>query len=147
LPRPAPVKPPERSLTVFSEDVSAKEISKLYFQQINALALSVIERHDTIEGQNPYYRIISNLSSIKNQLDPITALARQRATIRPGDFGKGIFLFEKLDTNRPYIYIDKDENSKTYGNLIVELIDMAPDEDVEIQIAGNGTIYEIEEVD
>lgn len=146
--RTTPTKAPERALIVFADDtVLAKEISRLYYQQINALSLSVIERHDTIEGQNPYYRIISNLSSIKSELDPITALARQRATLRPGDFGKGLFLFEKLDTNNPYIYIDDDVNSRTYGNLIIELINLAADEEIQIQIAGNGTIYEIEEVD
>lgn len=145
---PSPVKPPERFLTVFADDTAlAKEISRLYYQQLNAVSLAVIERHDTIEGQNPYYKIISNLSSIKSELDPITVLARQRATLRPGDFGKGIFLFEKLDTNNPYIYIDNDPASRTFGNLIIELINIAADEEIQIQIAGNGTIYEIEEVD
>lgn len=147
------VKTPDRFLTVFRPDTTASTLEKLLFENIGGIEIANIERHDTIDGKNPYYSIISNLSSIKERLDPITLIARQRAGLRPGDFGKQIDLFTKIPLDNylrginliDYIFIDTDDNSETYGSLIIELVDINDDEFIEVEIASNGTIYEIEE--
>lgn len=151
LPLERIVKTPDRFLTVFREDTTASTLEKLLFENIGGLEIANIERHDTIDGKNPYYSIISNLSSVKERLDPITLIARQRAGLRPGDFGKQIDLFTKIPLNNylqninltDYIFIDSDTNSPTFGALIIELVDLNQDELIELEIAYSGTIYEV----
>lgn len=154
MPTPAPniIKTPERFLSVFQEDVTAQSLEKLLFENVGGIELANIIRHDTVEGANPYYKIISNLSRIRLQLDPITLVASQRASLTPGDFGRQISLFTKVPLQRyltennleDYIFIDSDINSATYGHLIIELVNLDADEFVELEIATSGTIYEVE---
>jgi hypothetical protein len=173
-PPPNIIKTPERFLSIFQEDISAQSLERLLFENIGGIELANIIRHDTVEGTNLYYKIISNLSRLKVQIDPITLIARQRSGLTPQDFGKQISLFTKLPSYinfrppRPgfapaptiivpfptylenpsildYIFIDGNENSSTYGNLIVELINIAEDEFLEVEIASSGTIYEVEQ--
>lgn len=154
-PPPSPVerivKTPDRFLSVFRPDTTASTLEKLLFENIGGIEIANIERYDTIDGRNPYYSIITNLSSIKDRLDPITLVARQRAGLKPGDFGKQINLSTKIPLDNylrninliDYIFIDTDINSETYGSLIIELVEIGADELIEIEIASNGTIYEI----
>jgi hypothetical protein len=145
------IKTPDRFLSVFTPDTTDSILEKLLFENIGGIEIVNIERHDTIEGKNPYYSIISNLSAIKDRLDPITLVARQRAGLKPGDFGKQINLSTKIPLDNyltdinltDYIFIDTDVNSETYGSLIIELVEIAVDELIEVEIAYNGTIYEI----
>ena len=152
-PAPSIIKTPERFLSTFQENITAQSLEKLLFENIGGIELANIIRHDTVEGTNPYYKIISNLSRIRLQLDPISLVASQRASLTPGDFGRQITLFTKiplqnyLDNNNldNYIFIDNDDTSSTYGHLIIELINLDADEFVEVEIATSGTIYEVEQ--
>jgi hypothetical protein len=146
------VKTPERFLSRFQEDITAQSLEKLLFENIGGIELASIIRHDTVEGTNPYYKIISNLSRIKVQLDPITLISRQRSGLTPEDFGRQIALFTKIPLSEylqdigalNYIFIDDDDASPTYGNLIIELVNLDGDEFVEVEIATSGTIYEVD---
>jgi len=152
-PAPSIIKTPERFLSTFQENITAQSLEKLLFENIGGIELANIIRHDTVEGTNPYYKIISNLSRIRLQLDPISLVASQRASLTPGDFGRQITLFTKiplqnyLDNNNldNYIFIDDDDTSPTYGHLIIELVNLDADEFVEVEIATSGTIYEVEQ--
>ena len=153
-PPPTPeriVKTPDRFLSVFRPDTTASTLEKLLFENIGGIEIANIERYDTIDGRNPYYSIISNLSAIKDRLDPITLVARQRAGLKPGDFGKQINLSTKIPLDNylrninltDYIFIDTNVNSETYGSLIIELVEIGVDELIEVEIAYSGTIYEV----
>jgi hypothetical protein len=146
------VKTPDRFLTVFQENVTASTLEKILFENIGGIEIANIERHDTIDGKNLNYTIIANLSKIKQKLDPISLISRQKAGLRPGDFGKQISLYTKIpldnylrDNNlNDYIFIDDNIYSPTYGSLIIDLVNINSDELIEIEIATSGTIYEVD---
>jgi hypothetical protein len=48
-------------------ELSPEHIAKILFENVSAIELSISERHDTIEGINQKYSIISNLSEIRNR--------------------------------------------------------------------------------
>jgi hypothetical protein len=120
------------------------EITFLVFEKLGAVELTKFTRHDTVDGINPYYNIISNLSAIKKEYDPSNLVSFQKSndslfnafSIKlenkiPGD--------EYLEDRNLDSYIYIDEN----GSLIIELINITPDELVEIEIDTNGTIVEV----
>jgi hypothetical protein len=130
------------SLDRGTNDVS--EITFLVFEKLGAIELTKFTRHDTVDGINPYYNIISNLSAIKKEYDPSNLVSSQKSndslfnafSIKlenkiPGDE----YLEDRgLDS---YVYIDEN------GSIIIELINITPDELVEIEIDTNGTIVEV----
>lgn len=130
------------SLNKDNNDVS--EITALVFEKLGAVELTKFTRNDTVDGINPYYNIISNLSAIKREYDPSNIISDQKSddslynafSIKlenkiPGDE----YLEDRgLDT---YIYIDD------IGNLVIELINITSDELVELEIDTNGTIVEV----
>ena len=130
------------SLDRGTNDVS--EITFLVFEKLGAIELTKFTRHDTVDGINPYYNIISNLSAIKKEYDPSNLVSSQKSndslfnafSIKlenkiPGD--------EYLEDRNLDSYVYIDEN----GSIIIELINITPDELVEIEIDTNGTIVEV----
>lgn len=141
------VKSPNRDVINFqSEEYSASAIARLLFEQVGSIELINISRRDTIEGQNPYYNVISNLSSIKKNFNPTTLISRQRVneTVFDNytiDLNSKIPDQEYLDNNNieSFYYID------TNGDLIIELDNLADDERIELEIAESGTINLVDE--
>jgi hypothetical protein len=123
-------------------DVGA--ITALVFEKLGAIELTKFTRHDTVDGVNPYYNIISNLSLIKQSFNPSNLISSQR-----NDDSLYNAFSIKLDTKIPddeylktigldnYVYIDN------LGNLIIELVNITVDEIIELEIDTNGTIVEI----
>jgi hypothetical protein len=125
-----------------TNDVS--EITFLVFEKLGAVELTKFTRHDTVDGINPFYNIISNLSAIKKEYDASNLISFQKSndslynafSIKlenkiPGDE----YLEDRgLDS---YIYIDDN------GGLIIELINLTSDELIEVEIDTNGTIIEV----
>jgi hypothetical protein len=152
-PPPPIVKTPERGLILFQENVDASSLEKLLFENIGGIEIVNFARHDTIEGTNQSFNILSNLSRLRVQIDPISLIARQKTSLTPADFGKSIALFTRIPLSdyledigvNDYIFIDDDDNSQTYGNLIIELVNLDGDELVEVEIAKTGTIYQVEQ--
>jgi hypothetical protein len=173
IPRQEPVtdtvvKTPTRNVTDISSLVpqyDAEYIKKILFENLSAIELSIVERHDTIEGINQRYSIISNLSEIRKKYDiagqltvmdkfkPLTriftiniqdkipqedyiALEDLTATYQYLDENNEIVSREK-----GYYYID------TNGDLVIELIGLERNQEVEVQIDTNGTIYKIDKVE
>ena len=131
-------------LALTTNNIDEATITALVFEKLGAVELTKFTRNDTVEGINPYYNIISNLSAIKKEFNPSDIISSQKSdtsllnafsiklnTKIPGDR----YLTDRgLDS---YIYIDVD------GNLVIELDNITSDELVEIEIDTNGTIVEV----
>ena len=162
---PVVVKTPTRNVTDISSLVpqyDAEYIKKLLFENLSAIELSIVERHDTIEGINQKYSIISNLSEIRKKYD----IARQLTVMdkfKPLTRIFTINIEDKIpqedyiileDLTATYQYLD--ENNEivtrekgyyyidTNGDLVIELIGLERNQEVEVQIDTNGTIYRVE---
>ena len=162
---PAVVRTPTRNVTDISSLVpqfDAEQIQKLLFENISAIELSKVERHDTIEGIDQKYSIISNLSEIRKKYDmvkqltimdkfkPLTSIftINIEDKIPQEDYLK----LENLDSS--YQYLDENNNIvtrkkgyyyiDTNGDLVIELVNLEKNQQVEILIDTNGTIYKVE---
>jgi len=149
------VRTPERDVVNFEdENLPTELITNLLFENLGANELIKFERHDTIEGTNTNYDIISNLSSIRKKFDPAALISRQKPDTSYFDIFN-IKLEDKIPTdiylrNNPkvdatgeinvtdYVYIDQE------GNLVIELVNIESDEILEVEIDSNGTIYEVQ---
>jgi hypothetical protein len=147
-PPPPPVRVPDRDVVnLATESLDAETITNLLFENIGANELTKFVRHDTVEGINPYYDIISNLSDIKRRFDPASLISLQKSNLSNFD----IFPIKLQDKIPDEKYLE-DNNLSEYvffgdnGDLIIEVVNMADSEIVEIQIDTSGTIYEIEEL-
>lgn len=174
---PAPVRTPTRNVTNISDLVpqfSPEHIAKILFENMSAIELSIVERHDTIEGINQRYSIISNLSevtkkynaakqlSIMDKSKPLTSIyaINIQDKIPQEDYlilqdlipKKGYTTLEGLSSTYQYL----DENNQlvtrekgyyyidTNGDLVIELINLERSQEVEVYIDTNGTIYKVE---
>lgn len=123
------------------EPVSAEAVEQVLFEQISGYELINLVRRDTVEGQNPFYTLISNLSSIRRQLDPAQIISLQQPN-RTGFEIYEISLDERIPGDE---YLQNNNISNFFyiadnGDLIVELDNMKDDEEVEIQMANSGKI-------
>jgi len=140
------IKLPEKDnvLSLSKDNYDVAEITNLLFEKLGAVELTKFTRTDTIDGINPYYNIISNLDKIKKEFDPSNLISSQKSDTSlynafsiklenkiPGDE----YLSDRSLDN--YLYINQD------GSLVVELVNITPDELIEIEIDTNGTIVEV----
>lgn len=140
------VKTPEKNVFIFDDSATVSgDIERLLFQNIGGTELVNMTRQNTVEGINPYYRIISNLSRIQNEFDPITLISRQRRgtsifDIYPINLSLRIPDNEYLLNNGldNYYYIAAN------GDLVIELVNMQAGEVLEVEIVNNATIYEVD---
>ena len=120
--------------------VNEQQIVDLLFENISSQELINIARNNNINGQKFYYNPIKNLVDIQAQFNPNNILKLQDTSEQ--HFKKyPIKLDDKIpnEGNGPdgeNIYFDAD------GNLVIETINNLSDEQVEVQIALGGTIYE-----
>jgi hypothetical protein len=160
-----PVRIATRNVTDISSLVpqfDAEQIQKLLFENISAIELSLVERHDTIEGINQRYSIISNLSEVRKKYDagkqlsamekfkPLTSI--YAINIQDKIPQEDYIILENLDST--YQYLDKDNQIvtrqkgyfyiDTNGDLVIELLNLERNQQVEVQIDTNGTIYKVE---
>jgi hypothetical protein len=142
---PSVVMVPERDVVnLATEDIDAATITNLLFENIGANELVKFVRNDTIEGLNPYYNIISNLSDIRRRFNPSDLISEQITDI--DSEGYSINIDNKIPDQEyldaqgitDYVYIDE-----ATGDLVVHVVNMKDSETVEVQIDTNGTIYEV----
>ena len=146
-------------------ELSPEHIAKILFENVSAIELSISERHDTIEGINQKYSIISNLSEIRKKYDaekqlspmdkfkPLTSI--YTINIEDKIPQEDYIELEALDSTYQYL----DENNQlvtrkkgyyyidTNGDLVIELINLEKNQEVEVYIDTNGTIYKIDKVE
>jgi len=141
-PPPPPVKTATPDIVLFNDEIVPIEVMEnLLFENIGGQELINIARSDTINGQPISYQPIKNISAIQQQYNPNNIVSLQQTSNR-FFAGFSIKLEDKIPnegngSNGSNIYIDTDN-----GNLTIELIRLEVDEQVEIQIVTNGTIYE-----
>jgi hypothetical protein len=120
---------------------NAEVIVDLLFENIGGQELLTIARYDTVNGQDVKYQPIKNLNIIQEEYNP-------NNLVRVQDTSDKYFAnFPiKLDSKIPIVgngllgsnvYLD-DSNS-----LVLEFVNLEADEQVDIQITINGTIYEV----
>lgn len=138
------VKSSERDSILFNDDsLSITEMETLFFENIGGHELLNISRRDTINGQKVLYQPIKNLTEIEQRNNPGNIINL------PSTSDKYFANFPiKLDAkipvegsgpNKEYLYI-----SRSTGDLIVDVVNLEVGEEIEIQIAAGGTIYEAE---
>ena len=138
----APVKTATPDIVLFNDETVPIEVMEdLLFENIGGQELINIARSDTINGQSVSYQPIKNISAIQQQYNPNNIVSLQQ-TSNKFFAGFSIKLEDKIPSegngsNGSNIYIDPNN-----GNLTIELIKLETDEQVEIQIVTNGTIYE-----
>lgn len=149
------VKIPERDVVNYQdENIPAEVLTNLLFENLGANELVKFERHDTIEGTNTTYDIISNLSKIRKEYDPSSLISRQKPDTSFFDIYT-IKLESKIPDQKylaenPKILAGGQINTTDYvyirdnGDLVIELININPDEIIEVEIDSSGTIYEVE---
>lgn len=142
-PPPPPVKTAPIDTILFDDDSTPIEtMLDLIFEDIGGQELINVARNDTINGQNIVYNPIKNATILYQEYNPNNILALQATSDKyfanyPIKLENKIPNFGNGENNTNY-YID--ENS---GDLIIETINMLPDEQIEIQITSGGTIYEV----
>lgn len=147
-PKPKIVKNPNRDVVDLSrEEFSASSIARLLYDDVGSIELVNIARRETIEGQNPYYTLISNLSAIRKNFDPTSIIARQKSN-KNIENNYIISLNDKIPDDQ---YLERNNLEDFYyiaenGDLIIELDNLASDEIIDFEIATSGTINLVDEV-
>jgi hypothetical protein len=128
---------PTRDVILFDTTyISEESIADILLEDIGGIELLSLARRDTIDGLNPYYSIISNLSKIRREYDTSQMISQQRRKqsyfdIYPIDLETKIpsqeYLDEKGLTN--WYYLDES------GNLVIELDNLKPSENIEVEVA------------
>lgn len=138
------VKTATKDIILFDDGiVPVNLMADLIFEDIGGEELISIARRDTVNGQKITYQPIKNLSSIEQEYNPNNIISLQ-ATSDKYFANFPIKLDNRIPetgtgSNGDYVYIEP-----TTGNLVIEVVNLESDEQLEIQIATNGTIYETE---
>lgn len=128
-----------------NEQVPVELMTDLIFENIGSQEMINIARNDMLNGADVLYQPIKNVTDLRYQYHPQNILNLQDNTNTY--FKNFLIKFEDKIPNKGNgpdgspVYIDP-----TTGNLVIDLINLNPDEQVEVQIlnAGsvlNGTIY------
>jgi hypothetical protein len=127
---------------LFDDDSIPVEImTDLVFENIGGQELINIARNDTVNGQSISYQLIKNLSDIEQQYNSNNILSLQSTSDKyfnnfPIKLENKVPKFP-TGTNGSNVYSD----IKT-GDIVVEAVNLESDEQIEIQIIIDGTIYE-----
>jgi len=136
------VKPATPDIILFNDDVMPIEImTDLIFENIGGQELINIVRSDLVNGQNVLYQPIKNLSNVYFQYNPQNILGLQ--DIDSNYFKKFPINFNSkipecgTGPNCSIVYIDSET-----GDLVINVINLARDEQVEISIISDGTVLD-----
>lgn len=141
-----PTVPPVKSATPQyilgdSQTVPIEVITDLIFENIGGHELIDIARHDTISGNFIPTQLIKNINKINQTYDPKNILNLQNTS------DKYFASFPiKLNNKIPESGTGPDGSSvylDDNGNIVIELINIEVEEQVELQMSTNGTIYEV----
>jgi len=128
-------------IILFDDESTPIEImTDLIFEDIGGQELINILRTDIVNGQNVIYQPIKNLTNLYFQYNPQNILALQDVDINyfkkfPINFSSKIPLCG-TGPNCQIVYIDEN------GDLVINVVNMAPDEQVEVSIVSDGTVLD-----
>jgi hypothetical protein len=126
---------------------NAEVVVDLLFENIGGQELLTIARYDTVNGQDVKYQPIKNLKILQEEYNP-NNLIKVRQTSDKFFANFPIKLENKIPNvgNGPLgsnIYLTLDDATIPDDSLVLEFVNLENDEQVEIQITINGTIYEV----
>ena len=143
------VKSASPDIVIFNDqeiEANAEAMVDLLFENIGGQELLQIARYDTVNGQEVLYQPIKNLNIIQEEYNPNNILKLQKTSDRI--FGNFPIKLEPtipdestMPTVTENVYLDSD------GNIVIELINLDGNEQVEVEITRNGTIYSIDLTD
>lgn len=143
-----PITPPVKTAPIDTilfndETVPIEVMTDLIFENIGGHELINIARNDTVNGQKIIYQPIKNLNILQQQYSSVNLVGIEGTS---DTYFKNFSI--KMENKIPNIgngpngenvYIDP-----TTGDLVIEAVNLQNDEQIEIQILVNGTIYEAE---
>jgi len=136
---------PIDTLVIDQDAINIDFMQDLIFEDIGGQELINIVRNDTVNGQTLSYKPIKNLTTIQQQYNPNNIVSLQDTSDKYF-LNFPIKLESKLleeeggsGPDGAYVYIEEGT-----GDLIIELVNLEPDEQLEVQISVSGTIYEAE---
>lgn len=147
-----PVKSATPDIVIFNDaeiETNAEAMVDLLFENIGGQELLTIARYDTVNGQPVLYQPIKNLSIIQEEYNPNNILRLQKTSDKI--FGNYPIALDPTIPEEPSedapvgaignVYLDPD------GNVVIELTNLVGNEQVEVEVATNGTIYNIDLTD
>lgn len=139
--KPAIKTAPIDTILFDNDSVDTELITDLLFENIGGQEILTIARNDTVNGQDVSYQPIKNLNILQQEYNPNNILKPEK-TSEHVFANYPINLSNKIPNvgsglNNENVYINGD------GDLVIELINLDPDEQVEIQVTTSGTIYEV----
>lgn len=143
------VKSASPDIVIFNDqeiEANAEAMVDLLFENIGGQELLQIARYDTVNGQEVLYQPIKNLNIIQEEYNPNNILKLQKTSDRIfGNFPLKLEPTIPDESTVPgvvgNVYLDTD------GNMVIELINLEGNEQVEVEITRNGTIYNIDLTD
>jgi hypothetical protein len=135
------VKIPTTDIIMYNDESTPIEVmSDLIFEDIGGQEIINIARNDLVNGQKVIYQPIKNLTSLAFQYNPQNILGLQDTA--ESYFRKfPIKLENTIPTvgtgpNGETVYIDS-----STGNLIINVINLASDEQVEVEVLQSGAVF------
>ena len=129
-------------IILFDDGTVPPEImANLIFEKIGGQELITVSRNDIVNGQNVVYQPIKNISQIALRYNSQSLIQLQNpANVFfenfPINFAKCI-PNEGSGPNGNIVYIDANT-----GDLVVEVINLAKDEQVEVQVLSRGSVLD-----
>ena len=135
------VKPAGPELIMFEESaIPVEAMSSLIFENIGGHEMINMLRHDTVDGKNVSYKLVSNTSDIAKAYSPTNIVPTSGSL---AEYFKNFAI--RLDIHQPdtksvnnidNIYIDKIVDP---GSLVIEVASMEVNEQIEVQVLQSGT--------
>jgi hypothetical protein len=171
LPEPIPqtpvtpkraTKPATPDIVLFNEEsLPIDAMSGLIFEKIGGQEIINMTRHDTVDGRNVTYQIISNNSKISDTYNPNNMISIS-GTLSQYFANFGIRLDthipesgtgpredpEDPNSRRAYVYVDTQNPATGFldtgmeinkNSLVIDVVNMKANEQVEVQILNDGT--------
>jgi hypothetical protein len=142
-PPPPPIKTAPIDTVLFNDSpIDSQLYLDLLFENVGGQELLSISRYDTVNGQDVSYQPIKNLGLIQQEYNPNNLVKLQQTSFNIfNNFSIKLANKIPINTNDPSgnnsnVWIDTD------GSIVIELVHMLNDEQVEVQMAYDGTIYE-----
>ena len=122
------------------DEATAQAMIDLVFEDIGGQEMISIVRNDLVNGQNQNRQTIKNLSRINLDYNPNNILSLQDTSA--SYFANFPINFEEkvpdkgFGPNGEIVYLEE-----STGNIIISVIKLKPDEQIEVQILNNGSIF------
>lgn len=122
------------------DQLPIERLAKMIFEDIGGQQLLAVSRHDIVNGQQVVYRPISNIQQVAISYNPgnIIPIQDPNKDIFAKffiDLAKRIPAFREIIPNG-IVFLDANKD-----NIEILVQDMAPGEDVEVQVLSSGEVF------